>query len=65
MLYFKEKFSEPSTKKTIAVIIAWASVKFGIPELADYVEDFDKLAVIALGGVGFFVKEAKPLTEVK
>ena len=64
-LYLRERFSEPSTKKVLAIFIAWMCVKFGMPELQETIGDAGQLAGVALGAVGFFVKEAKPLTEVK
>lgn len=65
LLYLRERFKEPSTKKALGIAIGWVSVKYGMPELQEYLDTITTLSIAGLGAVGFFVKEAKPLTEVK
>ena len=60
-LFLKDRLNEPSTFASLAAIAALVGVKID----AGLVQDALNTASLAFGVLGFFVKEAKPLTEIK
>ena len=59
-IFLKARLSEPSTHAALASLGAIIHVNLDPGQIQQYVD----LASIAFGMMGFFVKEAKPLTSV-
>ena len=59
-IFIKSRLREPSTFASIAAVLAFLGVKLD----PGVVQDWINTGTVVFGALGFFVKEATPLTKV-